>query len=206
MAKVALNKSSMTKQKNALKGYQQFLPSLELKQQQLKGIEAKAKRELKAINLEVEEHMNFIEDELPMLANEGIELSGLITVEGTEVGQENMLGLKLPTLNEVRFETKEYSFYNTLHWIDTYIECMKEYISLQKKVDMQIDRLAIIAKAVLKITQRVNLFEKVLIPTAQANIKKIKIALSDDERAAVVRSKIAKAMHEKQHEEERGKA
>ena len=42
------------------------------------------------------------------------------------------------------------------------------------------------------ITQRVNLFEHVLIPTAQANIKKIRTALGEEEMQAVVRSKIAK--------------
>lgn len=44
-----------------------------------------------------------------------------------------------------------------------------------------------------RVTQRVNLFEKVLIPKAEENIRRITIFLSDQERAAVVRSKIAKS-------------
>jgi V/A-type H+-transporting ATPase subunit D len=48
--------------------------------------------------------------------------------------------------------------------------------------------------AVRRITQRVNLFEKILIPTAKKNIKRIQIFLGDAERSAIVRSKIAKAM------------
>ena len=47
--------------------------------------------------------------------------------------------------------------------------------------------------AVRRVTQRVNLFEKVLIPNAKQNIARIQIFLSDVERAAVVTSKIAKA-------------
>jgi V/A-type H+-transporting ATPase subunit D len=46
--------------------------------------------------------------------------------------------------------------------------------------------------AVRRVTQRVNLFEKVLIPNAKRNIARIQIFLSDVERAAVVTSKIAK--------------
>jgi V/A-type H+-transporting ATPase subunit D len=42
------------------------------------------------------------------------------------------------------------------------------------------------------VTQRVNLFEKVLIPRARKSIQRIRVYLSDEERAAVVRSKIAK--------------
>jgi V/A-type H+-transporting ATPase subunit D len=43
------------------------------------------------------------------------------------------------------------------------------------------------------VSQRVNLFEKVLIPDAKGDIARIQIFLSDVERAAVVTSKIAKA-------------
>jgi V/A-type H+-transporting ATPase subunit D len=38
----------------------------------------------------------------------------------------------------------------------------------------------------------VNLFEKVLVPRTRNNIRRIRIYLSDSERAAVVRAKIAK--------------
>ena len=37
-----------------------------------------------------------------------------------------------------------------------------------------------------------NLFDKILIPTTRANIKKIRIYLSDEEMQAVVRSKLSK--------------
>jgi len=47
-------------------------------------------------------------------------------------------------------------------------------------------------KASRKATQRVNLVSKILIPEALGNIRKIRIFLADNERAAVVRSKIAK--------------
>ncbi len=42
-------------------------------------------------------------------------------------------------------------------------------------------------------TQRVNLFEKKLIPELKENIRKIKIFLGDEETAAVGRAKQAKA-------------
>jgi V/A-type H+-transporting ATPase subunit D len=64
-------------------------------------------------------------------------------------------------------------------------------LELQRQVADQ--RVARLQDAVRKITQRVNLFEKVLIPRAEANIRKIVLFLSDQECAAVVRSKIAKS-------------
>ena len=55
------------------------------------------------------------------------------------------------------------------------------------------ERLDLLEYALVKTTQRLNLFEKVLIPQTQNHIKKIKIFLSDQERASVIQAKIAKA-------------
>jgi len=44
-----------------------------------------------------------------------------------------------------------------------------------------------------KTMRRVNLFEKIKIPETQDNIRRIRIALSDQMTANVVRAKIAKA-------------
>jgi V/A-type H+-transporting ATPase subunit D len=49
------------------------------------------------------------------------------------------------------------------------------------------------------VTQRYNLFDKVLIPRARQNIRNISIYLADAERAGVVNSKIAK--RKKEHQE-----
>ena len=61
-------------------------------------------------------------------------------------------------------------------------------------------RVFILERAVRKITQRTNLFEKILIPEAKGNIRKIQIYLADAERAAVIRSKITKRIRQKQVE------
>ena len=42
-------------------------------------------------------------------------------------------------------------------------------------------------------SQRVNLFEKVKIPACKENIRVIKIAIGDEQTAAVTRGKIAKS-------------
>ena len=68
---------------------------------------------------------------------------------------------------------------------------------MNEDVHLQVrrERVARLNQQVRRITQRVNLFEKVLIPRAQENIKQIQIGLGEQERSAVVRSKIAKRKH-----------
>jgi V/A-type H+-transporting ATPase subunit D len=51
--------------------------------------------------------------------------------------------------------------------------------------------------AILKVVQRINLFQKVLLPHARAEIQRIGIALADAERSAVVISKIFKARRQR---------
>jgi V/A-type H+-transporting ATPase subunit D len=69
---------------------------------------------------------------------------------------------------------------------------LRDMLEMRVRVQVEEKRLAYLEAAVKTITQRVNLFDKVLIPRARANIKRIKIYLSDEEMSAVVRSKISK--------------
>jgi V/A-type H+-transporting ATPase subunit D len=64
--------------------------------------------------------------------------------------------------------------------------------TIQVHLQVRRQRVARLHVQVRRITQRVNLFEKVLIPRAQQNIKRIQIGLGEQERTAVVRSKISK--------------
>ena len=77
-------------------------------------------------------------------------------------------------------------------WVDKLVDGLEQIARLRILLQVHQARVAILGAAARKITQRVNLFEKVLIPQAESNIKKIGIVLSDQERASVVRSKLAK--------------
>ena len=78
-------------------------------------------------------------------------------------------------------------------WVDLLVVKLQRIVEAQTQVTIAEERVKRLESAVRRITQRVNLFEKMLIPEAQENIRKIKIFLGDAERAAVVRSKMAKA-------------
>ena len=60
---------------------------------------------------------------------------------------------------------------------------------LFRSLETQVD---LLSKELKTTSQRVNLFEKVKIPEAKENIKRIAIYLGDQQTAAVVRGKIAK--------------
>jgi V/A-type H+-transporting ATPase subunit D len=65
-------------------------------------------------------------------------------------------------------------------------------VSLREEVKVLMRKEALLREELRTTTQRVNLFEKKLIPELKENIRKIKIFLGDEETAAVGRAKLAK--------------
>jgi V/A-type H+-transporting ATPase subunit D len=89
----------------------------------------------------------------------------------------------------------DYALLSTPPWLELLVERLQGALTLRAQVTVGEARVRRLDRALRRITQRVNLFEKVLIPTIRRNIRRIQAFLADGERAAVVRSKLAKAMH-----------
>jgi V/A-type H+/Na+-transporting ATPase subunit D len=192
MATVALSKSSLQQQRDRLRLFERFLPSLELKRQQLTAEYKKAVQVLAEAEQGAEQASRALPALLPILGSVRMELSGLVRIRHVEVAEEDVLGLRLPTLRTVEFDTADYSLLATPFWLDDLVTCLKEVATYRLRLQVYRERVVRMQGAVRRVTQRVNLFEKVLIPNAKQNIARIQIFLSDVERAAVVTSKIAK--------------
>ena len=192
MAKLQLNKSSLSREQKHLKTYRQFLPSLDLKRQELMRQQAKAKESLLNTESEIKKCLQITGGEIPMLSNSRIDLQDLVTVTSVKLSKENIMGASLPVLDNVELKVRKYSFLAKPHWVDAVVEKLKYLLMLRIRVQVEKRRLELLNVAVKKITQRVNLFDKVLMPRAEKNIKRIKIYLSDSERASIVIAKVAK--------------
>lgn len=192
MAKLRLSKNSLQQQQQQLKLYRKLLPSLDLKRRQLTVEAQKARAEHKAAITAAASLEACIGQELPMLADEELNLSGIVEMKGHRVGEQNVVGIRLPILEHVEFAVAEYLRLATPAWIDIFVQRLKDAAEARVRARIASQRVEILDQAVRRITQRVNLFEKILIPTAQKNIQRIRIYLGDAERAAVITSKLAK--------------
>jgi V/A-type H+-transporting ATPase subunit D len=177
MARLQLNKSSLAREAKHLRTYEGFLPSLDLKRQQLMAERAKAARVIAETRNEIESFRKQVGQNLPMLANLDVDLTDLAKVTDVQLGE---------------VEVRPYALLAKPHWVDNVVAMLRDMLEMRVRVQVEEKRLAYLEAAVKTITQRVNLFDKVLIPRARANIKRIKIYLSDEEMSAVVRSKISK--------------
>ncbi|WP_036250100.1 V-type ATP synthase subunit D [Methylobacter sp. BBA5.1] len=192
MARLSLSKTALHKESAQLKRYRQYLPSLDLKRRQLLAERYRAAASLAETERMMRQCREFVLRELPMLAETQVGLQGLVTVSSIKVSEENIVGIHVPVLEHIDIHVQPYSTYAKPHWVDAAVIQLKRMMELKVKYQVGRRRLDTLDTAVKKVTQRVNLFDKVLIPKAEQNIKRIRISLSDTERAGVVRAKITK--------------
>ena len=192
MAKLQLSKSSLAREQKNFRTFNKVLPSLDLKRQQVMAERAKAERALQETRRRIAVLNEEMGEKLPMLANRDVDLTGLVKLTSVELETENVVATKLPKLKRMEVDVRSYSMLAKPHWVDKVAEVLHDMLELRIQAQIDERRLVLLEAAVKTITQRVNLFEKVLIPRAQENIRRIRIYLSDMETAAVVRSKISK--------------
>jgi len=192
VAKLALNKTTLNREGRRLKAFRQFVPALDLKRKQLLAARQETNALLQNSQQGLSELHQQVAEKLPMLAGSDIEIGNLLQVKRVEVEYINLVGLELPQLSDFDVEIDQYSRLVLPHWVDNVLLLQQQALKLQVEMQIYQQRLQLLEEGLRKTTQRLNLFDKVLIPEAQANIRKIRIALSDAERAGVVRAKIAK--------------
>ena len=192
LAKIKLTKNELKVQKDALKMYRRYLPTLTLKKQQLQSeirtIEAKAK----AVRQEREDLERGFKDWIAVFSETDAFPKGVITVSNIRKGTGNIAGVDIPTFEGADFKRGEYDLYETPLWVDIAANHMEKAISLDLEAEVLDEQVRLLEVELLATSQRVNLFEKVKIPETEENIKKISIYMADQQVSAVVRSKISK--------------
>lgn len=195
MARLQLSKATLSKERKKLASYQRFLPSLDMKRQQLL-LELKAcERQQQQLQQTLDDKNRELGREIPMLANERVSLDGLCRVVDIQLETRSVAGVWVKSLRQVQIERAAIPLLGKPHWVVAVQLALEAVLQLRVEQQVLAHQRQLLGEALKKITQRVNLFDKVLIPRAQANIKRIQIHLDDRAREAVITSKIAKNRH-----------
>lgn len=188
---VKLTKNELKKQKDSLKRFLRYLPTLQLKKQQLQLVIRQVEQQYDALVREKERFIKELESWLSLF-NDGIDLTPYAQVERITTSTGNIAGIDIPVFEELIFTDKRWDLMATPFWTDSGVEALKTVLSQDARLKVLREQLRLLGDELRTTTQRVNLFEKVKIPEARENIRAIQIYLGDQQTAAVVRGKIAK--------------
>ena len=194
---VKLTKNELKVQKDRLKQFQRYLPTLQLKKQQLQAVVMQVTAQLEQVARQRQAAVAGLDDWVAVFAeNDSFpaekRLDALIRPRHVVCGEQNIAGVTVPVFQELSFEDIRYDVADYPLWVDTAAVRLREIArldALEKTLRRQVE---LLERELRATAQRVNLFEKVKIPEAKENIRVIGIYLGDQQTSTVVRGKIAK--------------
>jgi V/A-type H+/Na+-transporting ATPase subunit D len=203
MTTVKLTKNELRIQQTRLSQLNRYLPTLQLKKALLQYevnntvMEiASLKEEFGAARVKVEPFSSFLLEKVNfnLLAN--------ADVQHVKKQYENIAGIEIPIFVKLFFRETDYFLFDTPVWAESAVFLFREMVVAREKINVAEEKKRALEKELREVSIRVNLFEKILIPRANENIKKIRVFLGDQQLAAVAQAKVAKAKILARKEEE----
>ncbi|HSW72158.1 MAG TPA: V-type ATP synthase subunit D [Chlamydiales bacterium] len=193
MAEVKLTKSELRDQQKRLSQLEKYLPTLQLKKALLQMEVSNAIVEMEEIGQSLLKAKNEVLDFAPFLM-EKVEynLSQYAEIAHVHKSYENVAGVEIPVFERIEFQPPQYFFFDTPVWTEAAMVVLRKMVEWRERLNISQEKKRALEKELREVSIRVNLFEKILIPRAIANIKKIKIFLGDLQLSAVAQAKVAK--------------
>lgn len=192
--KIRLTRPELKRQRDALARFERYLPMLKLKQQQLQMKVQEVDRRRREAHRRADGVRARMQPYRPVMRDTaGVNVEALAKPTEVRTRQENVAGVRIPMFESAVFAPPDYSLFATSTWVDRALADLRElneHLARASVLDRQSE---LLRRALVKIIQRVNLFEKVLIPRARETIRVIRIHLGEEQTAAVARAKRAKA-------------
>ncbi len=195
MANIKLTKTELKVQRDSLKRYSRFLPTLQLKKQQLQMEVQRVRDEIRTLRSKLTELQRSAEQWIELFSSEEYvrdQVTELVVLDKLSVETRNVAGVDVPFFTELSFKPVTFNFFTSPSWFDGALDYIRQLLEMSKQEEVMRERMDLLEQELRVTNQRVNLFEKVKIPECKENIRMIRIYLGDQETAAVGRSKIAK--------------
>jgi len=193
-AKVKLTRPELKRYRDVLTRLQRYLPMLKLKQQQLQMALRQISQHRRQAQAALEAAQQVVAPYRAVLRDvAGVNVEQLSRPSEVKTATRNVAGVTIPVLAEVVFPPAAYSLFATPAWVDQALADRREVSRRRVELDVLEEQNRLLRRELTKISQRVNLFEKVKIPEAREIIRRIRIKLGDEMTAAVGRAKMAKA-------------
>lgn len=192
MSKIKHTKNELKAQRDALRRFKRYLPTLLLKKQQLQMEMRQLEQRMEEVRGEEAMLVAGLGAWLRLFA-EPVEVAAAVKLVAVKTGTGNIAGVNIPTLQEIEFAPVDVDLHQTPSWLDEGAQTVEQLVRLRIEVEILAEQHRLLAEELRTTSQRVNLFEKVKIPECEENIRVIRIFLGDAQTADVARSKLAKS-------------
>jgi len=136
MAKIRLTKNELKKQKDSLKMYRRYLPTLMLKKQQLQGEIRLTDIRLKELHSELEHLDETFKSWIAVFGETGIFTKDILKITSLRTGHGNIAGVAIPIFEGADFEVAPYDLVQTPLWLDLAVEGMKQALLLELEAEI----------------------------------------------------------------------
>ena len=187
--KFQYNKTSLGELGKQLKMRQKALPTIKSKESALRSEVKRAKDSATDLRKRLDALMAEYDY---MVALWGEFDCTLLRVADVALTSQKIAGVRIPILEEVKFECKPFDLFTSPAWFSDGIELLKKIAGLGIEFEVYNRRMALLDYARRKTTQKVNLYEKVQIPGYEDAIRKIKRFMEDEENLSKSAQKIVK--------------
>jgi len=192
--KFQYNKTSLQQLEKQLKVRVRALPTIKSKESALRMEVKRTRDEVRKLELRLEEEIRSYES---MLALWTEFRPDLIRVNDVSLSSRKIAGVMVPILDDIDFEIRPYSLFNSPAWFADGITLLKQLAKTGIEAEFAGVKLELLEHSRKKTTQKVNLFEKVQIPGYQDAIRKVKRFMEDEESLSKSSQKIMRANQEK---------
>lgn len=182
-SKLQVTKLELKRQRDLLARYNRYLPILKLKKRQLK----KEIERTRARRVALEGRIRELETQLePWLATlgENVPFENWFQVVETRYRVTSLAGIEMPEFVDVTTDEVAYDLYETPLWVDSALMELKLACRMACEHEALVEQENRLTRAWRVTSQRVNQFETIRIPEAEANIRRILVALGDRQTAA----------------------
>ena len=194
MAEIKLTKNELRTQQNKLNQLLRYLPTLQLKKALLQAEVADTRSTVDKLQERFNKAIQDSEAFSALFTQKiSVDIARYVKIKEIFRRYENIAGVDVPIFEKATFDTLSYDLFDTPIWLDSALTILQGMMLIRAEMTVCEEKKQALEHELREVSIRVNLFEKILIPRSQRNIKKIKVFLGDQQLAAVSQAKVAKA-------------
>ena len=183
------NKTALREFQKKLQIRERALPTLKNKEAVLRAMVLETKKEIEHIDDLLLSKIKKNEPWKDLWQEFNTKLIQIAKVYSTKI---KVAGIDIPVFESLDTIEQEFSLFSNPFWFRNGVQELKDILEVRVRKEYLSNKLSLLEQARKKATQKVNLYEKVQIPTLASAIRQIKRYLEDEENLAKAGQKLLK--------------